>query len=206
MAPPNRQTPRPALDDAARAARDPPPRPRRGPARHHRGRPYRWLEGRRREVAGLGRRPEPPQSCVLDALPSGGDPARLLPLLQAPISAAPPPVKGERVFTLERGGDREQAVLCVRPATGDAPEPPRVLADPAALAGDPTDRSSTGTTLPDGALVAFGLSTGGDGQEAPGPSLDVGTGDLLADRIPTPAPPPRSPGYPTGRPSPMPAT
>ena len=145
--------------------------------------PYRWLEDDGGEVAAWVDAQNRRSRAVLDALPQrGAIRARLLPLLQAPISAAPR-VKGERVFTLERGGDREQAVLCVRPATGDAPEPPRVLVDPAALAGDPTAALDWYHPSPDGALVAFGLSTGGDEQSTLA-LLDVGTGDLLADRIP----------------------
>lgn len=148
--------------------------------------PYRWLEGDGDdgdEVAAWVDAQNRRSRAVLDALPQrDAIRARLLPLLQAPISAAPR-VKGERVFTLERGGDREQAVLCVRAATGDAPEAPRVLVDPAALAGDATAALDWYHPSPDGALVAFGLSTGGDEQSTLH-LLEVTTGDLLADRIP----------------------
>lgn len=145
--------------------------------------PYRWLEDNGEEVAAWVDAQNRRSRALLDALPRrAAIRARLLPLLQAPISAAPR-VKGERVFSLERGGDREQAVLCVRPATGDAPEPPRVLVDPAALAGDPTAAVDWYHPSPDGALVAFGLSTGGDEQSTLH-LLDVATGELLADRIP----------------------
>lgn len=145
--------------------------------------PYRWLEDDGDEVATWVEAQNRRSRAVLDPLPHRAViRARLLPLLQAPISAAPR-VKGDRVFTLERGGDREQAVLCVRNATGDTPEAPRELVDPAALAGDRTAALDWYHPSPDGALVAFGLSTGGDEQSTLH-LLDVATGELLADRIP----------------------
>ena len=145
--------------------------------------PYRWLEGDGEEVMSWVDAQNLRSRTVLDALPRRAEiRARLLPLLQVPVSAAPR-VKGERVFTLERGGDREQAVLCVRPATGVDPEPPRVLVDPSDLAGDATAALDWYHPAPDGALVAFGLSTGGDEQSTLH-LLDVDTGHLLDDRIP----------------------
>ncbi|MBL8775747.1 MAG: S9 family peptidase [Acidimicrobiales bacterium] len=146
--------------------------------------PYRWLEADDDpEVTDWVAAQNARSRALLDALP-GRDAirARLLPLLQAPVTSAPR-VKGDRVFTVDRGGDREQAVLCVRPALGATPEDPRVLVDPAALLGDATAALDWYHPSPDGRLVAFGLSTGGDEQSTLH-LLDVDEGELLADVIP----------------------
>ena len=69
-------------------------------------------------------------------------------------------VAGDRVFSLERWGDHDQAVLVVRPAT--APGVARTLVDPHVLTGDPTAALDWYHPSPDGRLVAYGISTGGD--------------------------------------------
>ena len=85
--------------------------------------------------------------------------ARLLDRLQAGTSVAPR-VGGNRVFTLERWGDHDQAVLVVRSAT--APGRARTLVDPHRLTGDPTAAIDWYHPSPDGRLIAYGISTGGD--------------------------------------------
>ncbi|MCB9373212.1 MAG: S9 family peptidase [Microthrixaceae bacterium] len=146
--------------------------------------PYRWLEADDdEEVTAWVAAQNGRSRAVLDALPHRASiRERLLPLLRAPLCAAPR-VKGERVFTLDRGGDREQAVLCVRTALERPSGPARVLVDPAALTGDDTAALDWYHPSPDGGLVAFGLSTGGDEQSTLR-ILDVDTGTLRSDEIP----------------------
>ena len=146
--------------------------------------PYRWLEADDDpEVTAWVVAQNARSRALLDALPGrGAIRSRLLPLLQAPVTSAPR-VKGDRVFTVDRGGDREQAVLCVRSAVGSAPGPARVLLDPAALLGDATAALDWYHPSPDGRLVAFGLSTGGD-ERSTLRLLDVDAGSLLPDEIP----------------------
>lgn len=143
--------------------------------------PYRWLEDDTDETAAWVDAQNRRTRDVLDRRPER--PAireRLLPLLQAPVTASPQ-VAGAQVFTLDRGGDREQAVLCVRPAAH--PGPARVLVDPSVIADDTTAALDWYHASPDGRLVAFGLSTGGDEQSTLH-LLDVAAGDLLDDRVP----------------------
>ncbi len=100
-------------------------------------------------------------------------------LLRAGSSVAPRGA-GARLFTLERWGDHDQAVLVVRPAqqTGRA----RTLVDPVRLSGDVTAAIDWYHPSPDGALVAYGISTGGD-ERSTLAVLDVATGHHLAERI-----------------------
>ena len=146
--------------------------------------PYRWLEdGDDPEVRAWDDAQTDRTRTVLDALP--GRPAlrdRLRALLDVPVVLAAT-LGGEALLTLERGGGRDQAVLTVAPATGDRPAPGRVLVDPVALLGDPTAAIDWFHPSPDGALVAVGLSTGGD-ELSTLRVVDVASGDLLPDTIP----------------------
>jgi prolyl oligopeptidase len=123
--------------------------------------PYRWLEDGddpavRAWVAAQNARTR----SALDALPfRAGLRRRLVDLLGAPTSVAPA-VGGDLVFTLDRAGDREQAVLTARHADHRG-VPPRVLVDPAA-GGDPTAAIDWFHPSPDGRFVAYGLSLAGD--------------------------------------------
>jgi prolyl oligopeptidase len=105
---------------------------------------------------------------------------RLTRRLQVGTSVAPR-VGGSRVFTLERWGDLDQAVLVVRPAT--APGRARTLVDPHRLTGDPTAAVDWFHPSPDGRLLAFGVSTGGD-ERSTLHLLDVASGEHLPDTIP----------------------
>jgi len=143
--------------------------------------PYRWLEDDTDETAAWTAAQNVRTRSVLDALPErGAIRERLLPLLRVATSGAPR-VAGDHVFSVDRGGDQEQAVLCVRsPSERGAP---KVLVDPAALAGDPTAALDWYHPSPDGQVVAFGLSTGGDEQSTLH-LFDVAWDCLLEDRIP----------------------
>ena len=107
--------------------------------------------------------------------------ARFVELLAAPISTSCR-VAGDRVFTLERGGGEAQFRLIVRSAT-DPTAPATTLIDPAALLEDSTAALDWYYPSPDGHLVAFGVSIGGD-ERSTLRIVDVETGELLADTIP----------------------
>jgi prolyl oligopeptidase len=113
---------------------------------------------------------------------------RLRDLLGAATSVACS-VRGDRVFSLDRWPPHDQAVLTVRPA--GHPGPARTLVDPVTpVAGDGPGRGPDVTGAidwyapsPDGRLVAYGRSTGGD-ELSTLHIVDVETGRHLDDRIP----------------------
>lgn len=105
---------------------------------------------------------------------------RLVELLRAGQSSAPA-IRGERLFSLDRWGQHDQAVLVVRAALTDAVGD--VLLDPAALLGDTTATIDWYEPDHEGTTIAVGLSTGGSEQSTLR-LLDVATASLLADEIP----------------------
>ncbi|HEY6533341.1 MAG TPA: prolyl oligopeptidase family serine peptidase [Acidimicrobiales bacterium] len=105
---------------------------------------------------------------------------RLTELLRAGTSVAPQ-VAGTRVFTVERWGELDQAVLVVRSAT--AAGRARTIVDPHRLTGDPTAAIDWFKPSLDGRLLAYGISQGGD-ERSTLQVVDVRTGDHLLDRIP----------------------
>jgi prolyl oligopeptidase len=120
---------------------------------------------------------------VLDAVPARGRfRARLAELTQAG-TAISPSVRGDRLFTIDRWGDRDRAALVVRSISAPADGPGRVLIDPADASGEVTSAIDWFEPSPDGELVAFGTSTGGD-ERSTLRILDVGTGALLPDALP----------------------
>lgn len=120
-------------------------------------------------------------SAILNALPHRDAlRARLSALLRAGSSVACD-VAGERVFSIERWGHHDQAVLMVRPAT--APGLARVLIDPHLMFSDPTAAIDWYHPSPDGRLVAFGISKGGD-EHSTLHVLDVDAGELRTESIP----------------------
>ena len=145
--------------------------------------PYRWLEdGESEETRAWVEAQNTRTRAVLDDLPDR--PAlhkRLLSLLQVGMVGSPH-VAGDRVFTLEREGDQDQAVLVVRSAV--EPEAPgRVVVDPHGMAADHAASIDWFSPSPDGRLVAYGVSEGGS-EHGTLRVVDVDTGDLRADAIP----------------------
>jgi prolyl oligopeptidase len=106
--------------------------------------------------------------------------SRLLERLQVGTSVAPR-IGGSRVFTLERWGDLDQAVLVVRSAT--APGRARTLVDPHRLTGDATAAIDWYHPSPDGRMLAYGISSGGD-ERSTLHVLDVASAEHLPDAIP----------------------
>jgi len=94
-----------------------------------------------------------------------------------------PSIRGGRLFSLDRWGSLEQAVLVVRDAHGDQVPAARTLVDPHEATGDPTAALDWYAPSDDGRLVAFGTSTGGDERSTLG-IVDVATGERLPDAIP----------------------
>ena len=145
--------------------------------------PYRWLEdGESEETVAWTDAQNARTRAVLDALPSRPAlQARLLELLRVG-SVGSLEVGGARVFSLEREGDEEQAVLVVRSAD-DPQRPPEVLVDPARLAADQAAAIDWFSPSPDGRLVAYGISEAGS-ERGTLRILDVDTGEALPDAIP----------------------
>jgi prolyl oligopeptidase len=113
---------------------------------------------------------------------------RLAALIALPSSMGAE-IAGDRLFSLERGADQEQYVLCVRDGASSVSvsvsgaSAPRALVDPADRAADAAVSLDWFAPSNDGALVAFGLSEGGD-ERSVLHVIDVATGALLDDRIP----------------------
>ncbi len=146
--------------------------------------PYRWLEdGESEEVRAWTDAQNARTRAVLDALPGQDRLHRhLTGLFAAGVSGAPS-FRGGRIFTIDRWGTLDQAVLVVRGADGPGPVAPRILVDPHELTGDATAAIDWFHPSRDGRLVAYGISTGGN-ERSTLRLLDVHRGVHLADEIP----------------------
>jgi len=143
--------------------------------------PYRWLEDEESDetrewtAAQMAR-----TRAVLDGLPDRDRiAARLTTLLETEMVTVPR-VRGGRLFYQRRTGEQNQPILYVR---NDARSPERVLLDPNTLRGDGTVALDWWYPSPDGTLLAYGLSEGGDEQSTLA-VRDVASGDDLPVRIP----------------------
>jgi prolyl oligopeptidase len=179
--------PRPQAQRGSLSSALPPPPTRRGgtvEVRHGLSvaDPFRWLEDDDDpEVQAWVAAQNGRTDSVLARLPGREElRGRLLERLRAGTSVAPR-VGGTRVVTLERWGELDQAVLVVRPAT--APGRARTLVDPHRLTGDATAAIDWFHPSPDGRMLAYGISTGGD-ERSTLHVLDVASGEHLPDRIP----------------------
>ena len=145
--------------------------------------PYRWLEADddRQVVAWSTEQDRRTREALGSLACRPGWHERFLALLTEPVSAGATR-RGPWLFTLERGAGRQQFVLVVRPVV-DPTAPPRVLVDPAGLAGDAAVALDWFYPSLDGARVAYGLSEGGD-ERSTLHVLDVITGESRPDRIP----------------------
>lgn len=145
--------------------------------------PYRWLEdGGSEDTWAWTEAQNARTRAVLDRLPRRAElHARLVELLRVGQSVAPR-FGGDRLFSLDRWGDHDQAVLAVRDVDDPGPPEPVVLVDPAALGGDTTAAIDWYHPSLDGRLVAYGLSTGGD-ERSTLRVVDAGTGEHLDDEI-----------------------
>ena len=142
--------------------------------------PYRWLEaGDGPEPAWVAAQNERTRQ-ALDALPIvGRGTSASSRLLAAPIRAVAWPARG----VLAGAGRGCPAVLLVVRSATDPSSPARPLVDPAGLATDATTAIDWYHPSPDGGLVAYGMSEGGD-ERSVLRVLDVETGAHLGDEIP----------------------
>src|SRR2546422_10438377 len=143
--------------------------------------PYRWLEdGSSEEVRRWVESQSDYTRGLLDARP-GRDAARrrLAKLLSIGTLTAPTP-KGGRYFYTRREGEQNQPILYVRDSLKGKD---RALVDPNALSPDGTAAIDWWYPSEDGALLAYGLSVGGD-EKSTLHVLDVKTGKPLEDVIP----------------------
>ena len=143
--------------------------------------PFRWLESNddpdtRRWVDRQNDRTR----AMLEAIPGRAALHRRLGALLRAGSSVACQVAGERVFSLERWGHHDQAVLVVRSAT--LPGLARSLIDPATQTGDSTAAIDWYHPSPDGSLVAYGSSTNGD-ERSTLHVVDVDSGRHLSDTI-----------------------
>ncbi len=144
--------------------------------------PYRWLEDgeadeTRAWTAAQNRRTRD----ALDPLPSRAELRRRMEQLLRATLVTAPKLTADRVFTVERGGARNQAVLVVRSAT-DRAVPARTLVDPSGAAADAAVALDWFHPSPDGRLVAYGTSEAGD-ERSTLRVLDVEAGTDLSDVI-----------------------
>ncbi|MCU0269845.1 MAG: prolyl oligopeptidase family serine peptidase [Acidimicrobiales bacterium] len=144
--------------------------------------PYRWLEdGTSGETRAWVRDHNARTRAVLDGLPRrAAIHDHLTGLLRAGSSVGCQ-VAGDLVFSLERWGHHDQAVLVARPA--NRPGEPVTLVDPRAQTNDRTAAIDWFHPSPDGRRVAYGVSTGGDERSALH-VLDLDRSRRLRDRIP----------------------
>jgi prolyl oligopeptidase len=106
---------------------------------------------------------------------------RLVALLGARVSTGCH-LAGDRVFTLERAGGQAQFTLAVRSAS-DPADGGRLVLDPSSLAADAAVAIDWYHPSPDGRLVAYGTSEGGD-ERSTLRIIDVDSGEHLGDTIP----------------------
>jgi prolyl oligopeptidase len=146
--------------------------------------PYRWLEdGSSSEVGAWTAAQNARTRSALDGVRARhGFRDRLAQLTQAG-TAASPSVRGDHLFTIDRWGARDRAALVVRPIADPIAGPGRVLVDPGVASGAATSAIDWYHPCPDGSLVAFGTSIGGD-ERSTLRIVEVATGQQRPDVIP----------------------
>jgi prolyl oligopeptidase len=146
--------------------------------------PYRWLEDGASDATRAWTTAQNERTrTALDAVPARGRFRARLAELTAAGTAGGPAVRGDRLFTIDRWGDRDRAVLAVRSISAPVDGPGRILLDPADAAGEVTSAIDWYEPSPDGSLVAFGTSVGGD-ERSTLRVVDVERGALLPDALP----------------------
>jgi len=146
--------------------------------------PYRWLEdGTSADTRAWATYQNAQTRAALDAVASRLRlHARLTELFRAGTSTAPR-IEAGLVFSLDRWGHHDQAVLCVRPLRADAPPEPEIVLDPTDVVADETAAIDWFHPSRDGTLIAYGISASGD-ERSTLRVLDRRTGAHLPDEIP----------------------
>lgn len=125
--------------------------------------PYRWLEaGDDPRVRAWDEAQTRRTRAVLDALPWRPALRRRLEELYAAGAVGGPRLAGGRLFFLRRRPGAPQPALVVRPAAGGTEAEERLLVDPSREDERGLVAIDWWYPSPDGRLVAFGLSAGGD--------------------------------------------
>ncbi|NOT01251.1 MAG: S9 family peptidase [Phycisphaerales bacterium] len=101
--------------------------------------------------------------------------------LYAAETSSPPSVYRDRYFFNRRKGSQNHAVLFVR--DGDYKAEPRVVIDPNTFSADGTIALDWTSISPDGSLIAYGKSAGGD-ERSTLYIRNVATGEQLSEEIP----------------------
>jgi prolyl oligopeptidase len=144
--------------------------------------PYRWLEdGDQPETRAWVGLQNDRTRAVLDQLPERARLHQQLGALLRAGSSVACATAGERVFSLDRWGHHDQAVLVVRPAA--KPGLARTIVDPVRVGDDPTSAIDWYHPSRDGSLVAFGVSSSGD-ERSTLHVVDVASGARLDEAIP----------------------
>lgn len=143
--------------------------------------PYRWLEDSQSEATRNWTRAQNAATrAILGALPNRNQlEDELRELLQVGAVREARRI-GEAFFYTRRLGSQDQPVLLVRTSLD---EEERLLVDPASLGEQGLVALDWWYPSPDGALLAFGLSEGGD-EWSVLHVLDVASGEWLGERIP----------------------
>ena len=138
--------------------------------------PYRWLEDAEApDTQAWVEAHNDRTRAVLDARPDrAGLVARYAELFSAGTAGAPA-IRGGRLFSIDRWGDLEQAVLVVRDVHGDRIPAARTLIDPHELTGDATAALDWYAPSVDGRLVA-------EASPGPGERIVVAPVDITALR------------------------
>jgi prolyl oligopeptidase len=143
--------------------------------------PYRWLEATDDpDVRSWTEEQNSATRTALDAVPSRDAVRRRLDELLRVGLLEVPRIAAGAAFFLRRDADQDQSILCVR-EPGSSTD--RTLVDPNALAADRLVTIDWFFPSPDGRLVAYGLSRGGD-ELSTLHVAEAATGEVLADRIP----------------------
>ncbi len=144
--------------------------------------PYRWLEnGDDPEVVKWLHAQGAYARAYLDAIPERAAIVSRLEKLYSAASVSAPSVVKDRYFFSRREGTQNHSVLYVREGSYEAPA--RVLIDPNAFSKDGTVALDWTSVSPDGRLIAYGKSSGGD-EKSTLYIKNVGTGDHLSEEIP----------------------
>jgi prolyl oligopeptidase len=144
--------------------------------------PYRWLEqGDGEEVRGWVEAQNGYTRASLESRPGRGVVRdRISRLLAIGTLGTPVPRGGLLFYTKREGAGQNQPILYVRAGDSGAD---RVLVDPNRLSADGTAALDWWFPSEDGALLAYGVSTGGD-EKSTLRVLKVATGEPLPDTIP----------------------
>ena len=142
--------------------------------------PYRWLEdGESAETRAWTAAQNASTVAALRAVPGRvALEARLTDLFRVGTVTSPAVRRG-RFFYRRREGDQPQPVLCARDGLDGAE---RTVVDPAALSPDGLTALDWWFPSPDGRLVAYGISRGGD-EWSTLRVVEVDTGRVLPDAI-----------------------